>query len=248
MKKNEIIEQKSTEIIEKKTYEKPRGFEQGIDESDLVMPRTRLLQALSPEIKEKVDGYEIGDIINSLTGEKLPSEFIPIFMFKTYIKFNPEDRKHPDFNSNFEPRKVIWKFNNIAELNEEQLEDLKWINNEKPKALSIINFFSYFPDAPEMPVVISFAVTSYPAGKKLITLCRAYGGHVYSHKYKLSAMDETKDSHKFKILKVAKVGKPTPEEYNICNQLWETYSPKTHELQTEDLSINTDNDSEAPEL
>src|SRR3990167_7619408 len=58
----------------------PRGFEGGVEKEDLIIPRAKLLQAMSPEMQE--GGFTVGEIINSLTKEYLAEEFIPIFMFK----------------------------------------------------------------------------------------------------------------------------------------------------------------------
>ncbi|WP_348260365.1 hypothetical protein, partial [Salmonella enterica] len=68
-----------------------RGFESGITQEDLIIPRAKLIQALSPEITEGL-GVRPGDIINSLTKEVLPDEFIPVFMFKNFIRFNPRSK------------------------------------------------------------------------------------------------------------------------------------------------------------
>ena len=86
-----------------------RGFEGGVDREDLIIPRAKLMQALSPELTEGLEGIKVGSVINSLTKEVLPQEFIPIFMFKNYIRFNPRSKDDPNFDSEFDPGAVIWK-------------------------------------------------------------------------------------------------------------------------------------------
>ena len=49
-----------------------RGFEGGVDREDLTIPRAKLIQALSPELTEGLEGIKVGSIINSLTKEVLP--------------------------------------------------------------------------------------------------------------------------------------------------------------------------------
>src|SRR3990167_1466987 len=76
-----------------------RGFETESGREDLIIPRTKLLQALSPEV---VDGdMKAGFIINSLTKEILPAEFIPVFVFKEYLRFNPTYATKPGYDSAF---------------------------------------------------------------------------------------------------------------------------------------------------
>jgi len=86
-----------------------RGFESGVDQQDLIIPRAKLIQALSPEMQDGLPGIKIGAIINSLTKEPLPEEFIPIFSFKNYIRFNPRSKDDPNFDSDFEPGAIIWR-------------------------------------------------------------------------------------------------------------------------------------------
>src|SRR3972149_1970003 len=85
-----------------------RGFESGITQEDLIIPRAKLIQALSPEISEGL-GVKPGDIINSLTKEVLPDEFIPVFMFKNFIRFNPRSKADPSFDPAYEPGAGVWK-------------------------------------------------------------------------------------------------------------------------------------------
>ena len=93
----------STEMIKKDTDElalqsgKPMGFEDE-DAGDVIIPRVKVVQALSPERKDKVKVFTInngersesiateGDIINSLTKEKLNGKtFVPVFKFNNNV-------------------------------------------------------------------------------------------------------------------------------------------------------------------
>ena len=57
----------------------PMGFEDE-EAGDVIIPRVKVIQTLSPERKEKQ--ADEGDIINSLTKEKLNGKvFIPAFKF-----------------------------------------------------------------------------------------------------------------------------------------------------------------------
>jgi len=112
MAKKKVKKKVKRELVKKETaLMKPtgpqRGFEEGIEQEDLIIPRAKLIQALSPELSEDLEGIKIGSIINSLTKEALPQKFIPVFVFKNFIRFNPRSKDDPNFSSNFEPGAVI---------------------------------------------------------------------------------------------------------------------------------------------
>lgn len=211
-----------------------RGFEGGLTQDDLIIPRTKLIQALSPEITEGL-GVRPGAIINSLTKEVLPDEFIPIFMFKNYIRFNPRSKADPLFDSAFEPGAVIWKSTDP--------EDPKVVaetrfgpNGEKPIATTFLNFFSCFPGV-AMPVIVSFSKTSYKAGRQLLSLAKFCGGDMFSRKYRLASLMETNDIATYAVFKVAPAGASSPEEYKLCERLWSDFSEKAKDIQVhEDIT------------
>ena len=205
-----------------------RGFESGITQEDLIIPRAKLIQALSPEITEGL-GVRPGDIINSLTKEVLPDEFIPVFMFKNFIRFNPRSKADPNFDPAYEPGAVIWKSTDP--------EDPKVVaetrfgpNGEKPIATTFLNFFSYFPGVP-MPVIVSFSKTSYRAGKQLLSLSKFCGGDMFSRKYRLTSFMETNDIGTYAVFKVAPIGAVGQEEVKFCERLWNDFSEKSRDLQ-----------------
>lgn len=211
-----------------------RGFEGGITQEDLIIPRAKLIQALSPEITEGL-GVKPGAIINSLTKEILPDEFIPIFMFKNYIRFNPRSKTDPNFDSAYEPGAVVWKSTDP--------EDPKVVaetrfgpNGEKPIATTFLNFFSCFPGVP-MPVIVSFSKTSYKAGRQLLSLAKFCGGDMFSRKYRLASLMETNDIATYAVFKVAPVGNTSAEDYKLCERLWNDFSEKAKDIQVhEDIT------------
>lgn len=206
-----------------------RGFEAGLDKEDLIIPRAKLIQALSPEMTEGLEGVKVGAIINSLTKEVLPQEFIPIFMFKNYIRFNPRSKDDPNFNSDFEPGAVIWKSSDAEDprvVEETRFGD----EGEKPLATTFLNFFSYFPGC-AMPVVVSFSKTSYKAGKQLLSLAKFATGDMFSRKYRLSSQVETNHIASYAVLKVAAAGMASAEDQALCEKLWSDFSAKAKDIQ-----------------
>lgn len=218
-----------------------RGFESGITQEDLIIPRAKLIQALSPEITEGL-GVKPGDIINSLTKEVLPDEFIPVFMFKNFIRFNPRSKADPNFDPAYEPGAVIWKSTDPADP-KVVAETMFGQNGEKPIATTFLNFFSYFPGVP-MPVIVSFSKTSYRAGRQLLSLAKFCGGDMFSRKYRLMSLMETNDIATYAVFKVVPVGSTNPEDYSLCERLWNDFSAKAkdihvHEETTDDTGDGT---------
>ncbi len=135
---NEVIEKTQAGLVP--STQPQRGFEGGVDQEDLIIPRAKLIQALSPELAEGVEGIKIGSIINSLTKEILAQDFIPIFTFKNFIRFNPRSKDDPNFDSDYEPGAVIWK--SVDPMDPRVKEQTKFgPNGEKPVAITFINFF-----------------------------------------------------------------------------------------------------------
>jgi hypothetical protein len=215
-----------------------RGFEGGIDQEDLVIPRAAVMQSTSDELKDKTlvkeKGIVFGDIVNSLTKDKLGEEFIPIFMFKNWARFNPRDEKDPNFVQGIAPAGTVWISRDP--LDPRVVAESKFgPAGEKPAATTFINFFSYFPGSP-MPVIVSFAKTSYGAGKKLITLARLTGGDLFSKKYRLTTETESNEKGTYAVLKVQPAGNVTPEEYKLCEDLWTKFAQKANDIQVHDQS------------
>ena len=77
------MENNNTDMVINTQGEAPMGFEDE-DSDDMIIPRIKIVQTLSPERKEKL--ADEGDIINSLTKEKLNGKkFIPVFKFNSNI-------------------------------------------------------------------------------------------------------------------------------------------------------------------
>lgn len=218
-----------------------RGFEAGVDQEDLIIPRAKLIQALSPEMQEGIEGVKVGTIINSLTKEVLPNEFIPIFSFKNYIRFNPRSKDDPNFDSDFEPGAIIWRSTDVSDPH--VLEQTKFgPNGEKPVAVTFLNFFSYFPGV-AMPVIVSFSKTSYRTGKQLLSLGKFCGGDMFSRKYRLSSQMETNDVGTYAVLKIAPAGDASTEEFAISERLWNDFAAKAKDIQ---VHVEDSNEEERP--
>lgn len=202
-------------------YKDRKGFEEEIDTRDIRLPRAKLMQALSPEVVDQA--HKSGVIINDLTGDVMPIEFVPIFKFTEYVKFNPRDKKDPNYDPAFEPGAILWK---TVDSNDPRVAECEFgPNGEKPTALKVLNFFCYFPEI-LMPAIISFSKTSYKAGKNLLSLCLLGGGAMFSRKYKLTAKQETGDAGTYFVFQVGAAGRVNEDDFKVCSSLYEQFRPK----------------------
>lgn len=209
----------------------PRGFEEPTEREDLIIPRAKLLQALSPEVvareKDPVAGVDLlaGMIINSLTKQSLPNEFVPVFKFTNWIRFNPRNSKDANFDPLYGPGDVIWRTKDP--LDPRVAEEGKFgPNGEPPLATKFLNFFCYFPGV-QMPVILSFSKTSFMAGRRLLSLAQFSGKDMFATKYRVTSKQEVGEAGTYFVLEVAQLGVASEEEYGIGAKLWDTYSDKT---------------------
>jgi len=236
--KNKKIETKTVEAYVNR--QAPRGFENGVDQADLIMPRAKLIQALSPELNEGIENIKVGSIINSVTKEILPPEFIPIFMFKKFIRFNPRNKDDPNFDYKLSPGAIIWRTDNALDSMVQEQTSFG-PNGEKPLATTFLNFFSYFPGS-QMPIIVSFCRTSYKTGKQLLSLAKFCGGDMFSRKYRLTSVMEVNDVANYAVLKVTPIGELMPDEFKICERMWKDFSTRAKDIQLheEDELKNSD--------
>lgn len=234
------------------TNGKRRGFEEPIDRGDIMIPRAKLLQALSPEVVENMKSPEGSDlksgmIINSLTKDILPAEFVPIFKFTNWIRFNPRNSQDPNFDSNFEPGAIIWRSTDPLDP-KVKAESAFGENGEVPLATKFLNFFCLFPGA-KMPVIVSFSKTSYKAGKQLLSLAQFATGDMFSHKYKLGAKQTKNDIGTFYVFTVEPCGFPAEEDTKIAEGLWNDFANKVDKIQVHEEGNEPDaaaTDEQAP--
>lgn len=189
------------------------GFEEGIDTRHMTIPRAKLLQGLSQEVKDDPRTFYQGLIINSITKEVVSKVFIPLRKLKTrWVRFNAQDRKDPHFVPEFAEGAVIWQSEDPEDPRVK--EQGAWVGNEPPLATEFINFLAYF-EGFTIPLVVSFARSSFSAGKDFNTMAVSFGGAMYSRKYELSAVKKSKGSKEFYILQVRHAGKCSPDELEI---------------------------------
>jgi hypothetical protein len=208
-----------------------RGFEEEVDQSDLIIPRAKLVQPTSDEMHDPANTtLRGGMIINSLTKEELSKMFVPIFYYKEYLRFNPRKKSDRGFLPDFAPGALIWRTrdgNDPRVAAECQFGPV----GETPVALTTLNFFSLFKDS-AMPLILSFGKTSYKAGKNLLSLAKLRGGAMFSRQYKLSVLPMTNDQGSYFVMKVDPCGDCDAEMFKLGESYFNQFGMKRDTLKT----------------
>ena len=213
------------------TQNQRKGFEEEISKEDLIIPRAKLLQALSPEVVEDAKQFQPGLIINSLTKEVLPVEFVPVFKFTNWIRFNPRNSKDPNFDPLYGAGDIIWRSKDPLDPRVQE-ESQFGANGEAPLATKFINFFCYFPGV-NMPLILSFSKTSLKAGRRLLSLAQFSGKDMFATKYKLASKQEIGEAGPYFVLNVDPAGAASEEEYAAGALLWEQFHTKPVQVHEE---------------
>lgn len=232
-KKNKVLQVKTAGALTNPTKTR-KGFEEPIAKEDLIIPRAKLLQALSPEVVEDGKKFQPGMIINSLTKEILPQEFVPIFKFTNWVRFNPRNSKDENFDPAFGSGDVIWR--ETDPLDPKVVEFGKFgPNGEPPIATKFLNFFCYFPGV-NMPLILSFSKTSFNAGKRLLSLAQFSNKDMFATKYKVASKQEVGEAGAYFVLVVDLVEAAGEQDYAIGSRLWDQYANKPIQVHDEEAA------------
>jgi len=242
VKKNEIVKKEQAPLA---VPQAPQlGFEGDTDQDELVIPRAKLIQAMADEMSDKelkamykendFEPLGVGSIINSLTKEPVPTEFIPVFRYYEYMKFNPRDQRDPAFDQNHPAGALIWRTNDS---NDPRVAETQWgENGEKPTAQKCLNFFAYFP-AIDMPLIITFSKSNYNFGRQLLTALRLSKRSMFEKKFKLTSDMKSNDQGTFAVLKVRQTNDPTAEEIAVARQLHADFAMKVKDIKAHEEEV-----------
>lgn len=218
------------------TMNGPLGFEDE-SEDDMVVPRVKVINLLSPECKAKE--AEEGDIINSLTKEKLnSSNFVPVFKFSSNIWWKPRNEgggiqcqarngKDGQMSSGEQLKCVICRKN--------EFDNTKTGRESFPVCTKYINFFGFF-EGQRMPIVLSFSKTNFNEGKKLFSLAKVTLQNMWNHSYSLNSKEMAKNGNTWFNIVVAAAGATSEEDRAFGMQLYKTFKNAEIRIDEEDTA------------
>lgn len=205
---NEIIKKESDELMVQTG--KPMGFEEE-ESGDVIIPRVKVCQTLSPEVRSR-EANE-GDIINSLTKEKLNGKvFVPVFKFNNNVLW--KDRSEGGGIQCIARDGRFGQMSDGTTLMCSQCRRCEFDNTKQgkealPTCTKYINFFGFFAGE-RMPIILSFSKTCYNEGKKLYSLAKVTMQNMWNFGYKMNEKKMAKGGNEWFIPVMTAAG-PTDE-------------------------------------
>lgn len=230
--------------------EAPMGFEDE-DAGDMIIPRVKVVQTLSPERKDKQANE--GDIINSLTKERLNGKtFIPVFKFNNNIDW--KDRadgggilciaRDGKVGKKSDGTQVM-----CASCRRCEFDNTKQGKEALPKCTKYINFFGFFAGE-RMPIILSFAKTNYNEGKKLYSLAKVTMQNMWNYGYVLNEKLMAKNGNEWYIATATPAGATNEEDRAFALELYKSFRNTIQDVNfdVEDTSSEAATGGATPDL
>lgn len=201
----------------------PMGFEDE-DSDDVIIPRIKMVQSLSPERKDKV--ADEGDIINSLTKEKLNGKtFIPVFKFNNNIWWR--DRAAGGGMQCIARDGKLGQLSDGTILHCQQCRRCEFDNSKQgreamPTCTKYINFLGFFTGE-RMPIILSFSKTNYNEGKKLYSLAKVTMQNMWNFGYTMTEKLMSKSGNEWYVISMAADGPTSAEDREFALALYKAY-------------------------
>lgn len=195
-------------------------------------PRAVLMQFTSKKVKDRT--CNAGDIVHSVTDEKLNDKCIPLIHFITYLRFNAENSKSKGWDENFKPNELMYSTRNPLEVPE---GDRDWGFNPStgkkdiPPLCSKTHNFLCYVRGQKFPVIYSFNKSSSNEGLRFRDLYKSFD--VCSVIFSLSS-ELSKDGkcYKYKITRLDNK-ELTQEDIDISSCMYRAFKDKLDEVSKE---------------
>lgn len=219
---NNVVPTQSAEVAEFNPNV-PMGFEDE-EAGDIIIPRVKVVQTLSPERKDKI--AEEGDIINSLTKEKLNGKvFIPVFKFNNNVWW--KDRSEGGGINCIARDGRIGTTSDDRKLACQQCRRCEFDNSKQgkealPTCTKYINFFGFFAGE-RAPIILSFSKTCYNEGKKLYSLAKVAMQNMWNFGYTLNEKLMAKGGNEWYVPVMTAAGPTSDEDREFALNLFKAY-------------------------
>ena len=241
--KDLVAKEETTEVANQTGM--PLGFEDD-DANDMIIPRVKVIQTLSPERKDKIANE--GDIINSLTKDKLNGKvFIPVFKFNNNIWWRDRSdgggirciARDGKLGTMSDGTNLV-----CASCKRCEFDNTKQGKESLPTCTKYINFFGFFAGEP-MPIILSFAKTSYNEGKKLYSLAKVTMQNMWNYGYVLNEKLQAKGGNEWFICVPTPAGPTEAPDREFGLSLYKMYRNSIQNLEY-DMEENTSASAAAP--
>jgi hypothetical protein len=221
-----------------------------IDQSDLIIPRVKLLQAISPEVTD-FDNAKAGEFWHTIAGQSMGKELlgVPIILRKSYVLWSPRNddrgvlaRANDGLNwdnagMEFEvkpkgsPHPVKYKLGKTVHESVDGAVPLSEFGssipgdaNSPPAAALTYQFLWYFPDFPDLsPAIIINTRSSVKPGKALLSKIDLRPVDHFAQVYKIGIVQERGDEGPYNNYTYTADGYADEETYEITKGLYERF-------------------------
>lgn len=209
----------------------PMGFEDE-DTGDVIIPRVKVVQTLSPERKDKI--AEEGDIINSLTKERLNGKvFIPVFKFNNNV-FWRDRSEGGGINCMAKDGRMGMQSDGkmlmCAQCRRCEFDNTKQGKEAMPTCTKYINFFGFFAGE-RMPIILSFSKTCYNEGKKLYSLAKVTMQNMWNYGYTLTEKLMAKGGNEWYVPVMNVAGATDEADREFALSLFKAYRTNIQDVQ-----------------
>jgi hypothetical protein len=238
--KKELVGKEVPAFLVQGDNQKGRGMEETSSE-DLILPRIKLLQGLSPEVLEEPPLGKIGEFLHSLSKKCYGKEliFIPVYFFHSRIKWRDKaegggilclskDGKYPTISESLAPASCL------------SCKDKDWNGHAEgedkvPACTLYYNFIVLVPDGDV--VGLSLAKTQISAARRLITMIKYIGGSSdsFARKYKMTSKRVEKAGVSYYVPDFIDAGWVNELEYRKALALYT-------EVRSKDVSVEAEQD------
>lgn len=221
---------------------------EGVDATDLILPRLKLLQGISPEV-EAYETAKSGVFWHNVLGERITSDmfpdgdgfdFIVLTFRKKYLLMAPltdprgvlaraEDGVHwSPPNETFEVKlkgvKEPQKWATAPTVRESGLAEfgssIAGDPDSKPAAVLVYEYLIYLPERPDIsPIVMSLARSQAKKGKDLNSKITFRNAPLNSQRFRATVIEETGDEGPYKNYQFQNAGWATEDEFARCKEL-----------------------------
>ena len=243
--KDLVVKEETTEVANQTGM--PLGFEDD-DANDMIIPRVKVIQTLSPERKDKIANE--GDIINSLTKDKLNGKvFIPVFKFNNNIWWRDRSdgggirciARDGRLGTMSDGTNLV-----CASCKRCEFDNTKQGKESLPTCTKYINFFGFFAGE-RMPIILSFAKTSYNEGKKLYSLAKVTMQNMWNYGYALNEKLQAKGGNEWFICVPTPAGATEESDREFGLSLYKMYRNSLQNMEY-DMEDNTSASTAAPSI
>ncbi len=216
-----------------------------VDQSDLILPRVKLLQAISPEV-ETFEAAKAGNFWHSIAEESLGTsvKIIPIVVRKSYVLWAPrgdqrgilaraDDGINWDIQDDFKvkpkgsPKEVIWstKAGTVAASRLDQFgTSIPDDSRSVPAATLQYNILAYAPDYPDVsPFLVLNARSAIKPAKKLISKLELGQVDHFARVFELGRVQEQSADGPFWNYSYIAAGYVDEDTFKITSALYERY-------------------------